>query len=73
MHGLRWIQGVLPAAGEEIFSWLTAGPGGLHCGVRKMMKPVTANLNCMPQRAALPIRAAWWHKAVTKMTPVMGS
>jgi len=37
------------------------------------MNTVIANLNCTPQRAALPMRAAAWLKAVTKMTPAMGS
>jgi hypothetical protein len=69
------IQGVLPVAGEEIFvdSGLTAGAGGLHCAVLKIMKAVIANLNCTPKRAALPICAAWRHDIVIKMTPAMRS
>jgi len=36
------------------------------------MNAFIANWNCTPQRTALPIRAAGWHKAITKMTLAMG-
>jgi len=53
---------------------LTRGAGGLdYAQVFERMNTVIANLNCTPQRAALPARATGWHKAVTKMTLAMGS
>jgi len=37
------------------------------------MKIFIANWNCTTGRAALPIRVAGWHKAVTKAALAMGS
>jgi hypothetical protein len=52
---------------------LTGGAGGLdYADVFERMNTFIANLNCTPQRAALPSRAAGWHKAITNMTLAMG-
>lgn len=48
--------------------------GGLdYAHIFERMNTVIANLNCASERAARPIRATGWHKAVTKMTLAMRS